>query len=317
MLPGSRNKKAAGHGLRPPWKERTLRLRARLLGAVREFFTARGYLEVETPILVSAPVPEPHIEFIETSLGVLQPSPEVYMKRLLSAGHPRIFQIARCFRDHERGDRHLPEFTLLEWYRAGTDYWGLMEECEDLVRTVAGRLGVGPALTYLGKAVNLEPPWRRMTVAGAFDRYAPMSLEEALSSGRFDELLVAHVEPGLGMPGPVFLHDYPASMASLSRLRAHDPGVCERVELYMGGMEIANGFSELTDPSEQFRRFQRDVEERNRLGRKAFRIPEAFLDAVKHMPAAAGMALGIDRLVMVLADCRRIDDVVAFTPEDG
>ncbi len=317
MSRGLRNKTGDGSDGPPAWKGRALRLRAGMLSAVREYFSGRGYLEVETPVLVSVPIPEPHIEFLETTLGILQPSPEVYMKRLLASGHGRIFQIARCFRDNERGDRHLPEFTMLEWYRAGADYRGLMEECEDLVRAVALRLGMGSGLTYLGNRINLEPPWQRMTVAGAFERFSPESLEEALSSGRFEDALVAHVEPSLGISGPVFLHDYPASMASLSRLRVHSPDVCERVELYMGGLEVANGFSELTDPHEQLRRFQRDMEERKRLGRKAFRIPRTFLEAVAHMPAAAGMALGVDRLAMVLADCRRIDDVVAFTPEDG
>ncbi len=317
MSRGLRNKEDDGSDLTPAWKESVLRLRAGLLAAVREYFVGRGYLEVETPILVSAPIPEPHIDFIETKLGILQPSPEVYMKRLLASGHPRIFQIARCFRGNERGDRHLPEFTLLEWYRAGTDYRGLMEECEDLVQAVAKRLDLGPRLRFRGNVIHLESPWHRMTVGAAFERFSPGSLDEVLSSGRFEEVLIARVEPGLGIPVPVFLQDYPASMASLSRLGAHDPGVCERVELYMGGMEIANGFSELTDSEEQLRRFQRDTEERNRLGRKAFRMPEAFLKAVERMPSSAGMALGIDRLLMVLADRRKIDEVVAFTPEDG
>lgn len=293
-------------------------MRARLLGAVRRYFASRDYLEVETPIMVSAPIPEPHIQFIETSTGVLQPSPEVYMKRLLAAGHHRIFQVARCFRNCERGERHLPEFTLLEWYRAGTDYHGLMGECEDLLINVVGRLDLGPALTYLGNRVNLAPPWKKMTVAAAFERYSPEPLEDALSSERFDEILVTHVEPRLGMPKPVFLHDYPSPMACLSRLCAHDSEVCERVELYMGGMEIANGFSELGDPDEQLRRFHQDLEERKRFGRKAFPIPErAFLRAVRRMPEAAGMAMGLDRLVMLLSDSKRIDDVVAFTPEEG
>lgn len=316
MSLGSRTNKGETRRGRPDWKGRTLRLRARLLSAVREYFVDRGYLEIETPILVSAPIPEPHIEFIETALGVLQPSPEVYMKRLLASGHPRIFQVARCFRGHERGDRHLPEFTMLEWYRAGADYRGLMEECEDLILAVSRRLDMGPALAYLGNEIHLDAPWQRITVAGAFESHAPESLEEALSSERFDETLVTYVEPRLGISSPVFLYDYPASMASLSRLRPRDPGVCERVELYIGGMEIANGFSELTDPQEQLRRFQRDIEERKRLGRKVFQTPRAFLAALETMPAAAGMALGVDRLAMIFADCRRIDDVVAFTPEE-
>ncbi|MCF8062640.1 MAG: EF-P lysine aminoacylase GenX [Deltaproteobacteria bacterium] len=287
-----------------------------MLAAIRGFFFERGYLEVETPHLVPAPIPEAHIRFIETAHGVLHPSPELYMKRLLAAGHPRIFQIAHCFRDRERGDRHLREFTLLEWYCAGTDYRGLMETCEVMIRTAARDLG-SSSIRYQGREIDLEGPWDRITVAEAFDRHAPEPLERAMPAGRFEEDLVVHVEPRLGTPRPTFLHDYPASMASLARLKPDAPEVCERVELYLGGLEIANGFSELTDPEEQRQRFERDVEERKRLGRRTFSIPEAFLEALGRMPDAAGMALGIDRLAMILTDSARIDDVVAFTPEDG
>jgi elongation factor P--(R)-beta-lysine ligase len=318
MSQGSRIRDAAsGPSGGGAGREGALRLRAGLLGAVRGYFTERGYLEVETPVIVPRPIPEPHIDYIEASYGVLQPSPEVYMKRLLAEGHSRIFQVARCFRGGERGDRHLPEFTLLEWYRSGATYLDLMEECEGLIRFAAGCLGRGPVLDYLGRVVDLRLPWRRMTVAQAFLRHSPETLEEVLLTGRFEEVLVSRVEPVLGTPCPVFLHDYPASMASLSRFKADDPSLCERVELYMGGLEIANGFSELTDPGEQLRRFRVDSEARRKSGRKVYRAPEAFLKAVKSLPASAGMALGIDRLVMVLAGCESIDEVVAFTPEDG
>ncbi len=316
MSPASKNSRAACGRGPDGRKSKNLRLRARMLAAVRGFFADHGYLEVETPCMAFAPIPEPHIDFVETSRGVLLPSPEVYMKRLLAEGHSRIFQIARCFRDGERGDRHLPEFTMLEWYRTGTDYRGLMEECEALVRSVAVSLGIGRVHTFQGQEIDLGAPWQRITVTEAFDRYAPDPLDAALASGKFEELLVIHVEPRLGAPVPTFLHDYPASMASLSKLRAGEPGVCERFELYLGGLEIANGFSELTDPDEQRVRFEGDVEVRKVLGRKPFPMPEAFLEAVGRMPDAAGMALGIDRLAMVLADCARIDHVVAFTPED-
>jgi len=289
-----------------------------MLAAVRGFFSERGYLEVETPHLLPVPIPEAHIQFVETARGaVLHPSPELYMKRLLAAGHPRIFQVARCFRGAERGDRHLREFTLLEWYCAGADYRGLMETCEAMIGSAARELGLGRRIRYQGREIDLEAPWERITVAEAFDRHAPEPLEEAISNGRFEEDLVVHLEPRLGAPRPVFLTDYPASMASLARRRRDAPEVCERVELYLGGLEIANGFTELTDPEEQRRRFERDLEERERLGRRTFPLPEVFLEALDRMPEAAGMALGIDRLAMVLTDSARIDDVVAFTPEDG
>ena len=318
MSPASRSKGSTTRGdPAGDRKGRNLRLRARILAAVRGFFFEQGYLEVETPHLLATPLPESHIRFVQTERGVLHPSPELYMKRLLAAGHPRIFQIARCFRDRERGDRHLREFTLLEWYCAGSDYRGLMETCEAMIRFAARAVDRASPMRYQGREIDLEGAWERITVAGAFERYAPEPLEEAISHGRFEEDLVVHVEPRLGAPRPVFLHDYPASMASLARLSPAAPEVSERVELYLGGLEIANGFSELTDPEEQRRRFERDLEERARLGRRTFPVPEVFLEALDRMPEAAGMALGIDRLAMVLTDSARIDDVVAFTPEDG
>lgn len=314
MSPGSRNK-TNKRGVDIAAKQRNLRLRAHMLRAVRRFFCDRGYLEVETPHILSAPIPEPHIAYVKTPLGVLHPSPEVYMKRLLAGGYDRIFQISRCFRAGERGDRHLPEFTLLEWYGAGMDYFGLMAVCEGLIRFVAKELDLGSSLVYQGKEIRLDAPWDRATVRKVFGRYASVSLEAALASGRFDEILVGEIEPQLGHPRPTFLHDYPSSMASLARLRAEDDAVCERVELYLAGLEIANGFSELTDPEEQRRRFERDQAARKRSGAPVFPLPDAFLRALSRMPAAAGIALGLDRLAMVLADQARIDDVVAFVPE--
>lgn len=316
MSPGSRNNHLPPGNLSAV-KQRNLRLRARMTAAVRGFFADRGYLEVETPILLPAPVPEPHIHFMETSCGVLQPSPEVYMKRLLASGYPRIFQTARCFRDLERGDRHLREFTLLEWYAAGADYRDLMDTCEAMVGFTAREMGFGDTLSYQGRKIDLSVPWERITVAHAFDLYAPHSLKESMTAGRFEEDLVSCVEPRLGATRPTFLHDYPASMASLSRRCPGSPDVCERVELYLGGLEIANGFSELTDPVEQRRRFERDRAELKKRGCRDHPLPEALLEALNRMPDAAGMALGMDRLAMVFADCDRIDQVVAFTPEDG
>jgi len=314
MSPGSRDR-SADSGVNSETKQQNLRLRAKMMRAVRRFFDDRGYMEVETPHILSAPIPEPHISYIETPRGVLHPSPELYMKQLLASGYERIYQISRCFRAGERGDRHLPEFTLLEWYCTGTDYRGLIEGCEAMIRSVAGELGFGSTIPFRGREIGLDSPWDRVTVREAFGRYASVSLDAALASGRFEEILVGEIEPHLGHPRPMFLHDYPASMASLSRLRADDDSVCERVELYIAGLEIANGFSELNDPKEQRRRFERDLAARERSGEPTFPLPEAFLRALSRMPEAAGIALGLDRLAMVLTDQGRIDDVVAFVPE--
>jgi elongation factor P--(R)-beta-lysine ligase len=293
-----------------------LRQRARFIQALRSFFVERGYLEVDTPIRVPAPAPEAYIVPEPSGDWFLQTSPELCMKRLLAAGAGRIFQICKCFRRAERGSLHLPEFTILEWYRAGIDYRELMAECEELFLVLALELTGGDRLETAAGAVSLAPPWERLTVAEAFARHAPLSAAEALARDRFDELLVTHVEPRLGRGKPTFLHDYPAALGALARLRPDDPAVAERFEIYVAGLELANGFSELTDPAEQRQRF---AAERRRIeadGRRPGPLPEKFLAALGDMPAAAGIALGVDRLAMLLAGADTIDQVVAFTPEE-
>lgn len=290
---------------------RLLHERAALIQATRSFFIRQGFLEVETPIRIPAPAPEAHIEPEAAGEWFLQTSPELAMKRLLAAGLTHIFQICKCFRRHERGDRHLPEMTLLEWYRAEADYRDLMRDCEGLLTALAP----SGQLVVQGRVIDLTPPWPRLSLAEAFSRFASISLERALAEERFEETLVAEVEPHLGLDTPLFLCDYPASMASLARLHPDNPDLAQRFELYVHGMELANGFSELTDAHEQRRRF---VEERQRirgLGREPAPLPEPFLADLERMPPAAGIALGVDRLVMVLTGARRIDQVVAFTPE--
>jgi lysyl-tRNA synthetase class 2 len=297
-------------------KEPTLWLRARVLQAIRHFFTERNYLEVETPYLVPAPAPELHIDAIQAGSGFLHTSPELCMKRLLAAGCSRIFQVCKCFRQGERGGRHLPEFTLLEWYRAETDYLGLMAECEDMVGFVLEQLGLSPILEFQGKAVDLQKPWLRFTVQEAFERYASVPLEHALASGRFDEVLAVEIEPHLGFPKPLFLYQYPAALAALSRLAKHPPGAAERFELYAAGVELANAFSELIDPVEQRARFEEELAKRKQNGQTVYPMPEKFLRSLSSMPDSAGIALGVDRLVMLLSNQKEIDSVVTFTPEE-
>ncbi len=292
-----------------------LRLRSRLLQHVREFFISRGYLEIETPQLITAPAPETHIAAIPVGDRYLQTSPELCMKRLLAAGFSRIFQIARCFREGERGDLHLPEFSLLEWYRTGIDYRDLMAECEDFFLFVARRLGLGEEIRYGGTTVDLAAPWERLSVQDAFDRYAAVSLDEALEGDTFDQAMVSEIEPHLGRGKPTFLYDYPASLAALARLKPEDPSLAERFEIYVAGIELANGFSELNDPREQRLRFEKELEQRILMGRPVSPMPERFLKALSKMPEASGIALGVDRLVMILGNAETIDQVVAFTPE--
>jgi lysyl-tRNA synthetase class 2 len=297
-------------------KKPTLRLRAGLVQAIRHFFTERDYLEVETPTLIPAPAPELHIDAIRAGEGFLHTSPELCMKRLLAAGYPKIFLVCKCFRQGERGSRHLPEFTLLEWYRAETDYLGLMEECEEMVAFVLEELGLPARLEFQGRTLDLQRPWDRLTVQEAFERYASTSLERAMESGRFDEILAFEIEPSIGFPKPVFLYPYPSALAALARLSKDAPGYAERFELYVAGVELANAFSELTDPVEQRARFVKELAKRKEQGKTVYPMPEKFLRTLPFMPEAAGIALGVDRLVMLLSNQKEIDSVVSFTPEE-
>jgi lysyl-tRNA synthetase class 2 len=293
-----------------------LQLRAHILQMVRQFFITAQFLEVETPVRISCPAPERHIHVVPSGNGCLQASPEIFMKRLLSAGYPRIFQICKCFRARERGNRHLSEFTLLEWYCTEMNYAGFMDQCEALIQAVASGLGRNNRLVYRGNAVDLTSPWHRISVTDAFHRWAAISPEEALRQDRFDELMVDAIEPNLGVARPAFLYDYPADCGALARRDPDNPTIAQRFELYICGLELCNAFIELTDPVEQRARFEREQSDMRRLGRPGYPLPEKFLAALEDMPESAGNALGLDRLIMLFADTGSIDDVVAFTPEE-
>jgi lysyl-tRNA synthetase class 2 len=234
----------------------------------------------------------------------------------MSAGYPKIFQICKCFRKGERGKKHLSEFTLLEWYRAESDYMALMEECEEMVLSVSRDLGIGQSILYQQYHIDLKGPWERISVKEAFEHYGSMSMEKALAKGCFDEIMVEEIEPHLGLSKPIFLYDYPACFAALAKLSDGAPNFAERFEIYMGGLELANAFSELIDAGEQKIRFEKDQRERERLGKKTYPFPERFLESLSDMPSSAGIALGVDRLAMLFADTARIDDIVSFTPEE-
>lgn len=289
--------------------------RAGILNAIRNFFIQHDYLEVETPIRIPAPAPEAHIDAIPSETWYLHTSPELCMKRLLAAGYEKLFQICKCFRKNERGNRHLPEMTLLEWYSAHQDYYQMMNQCEALITFVVNTLYRSSTITYQKKSIDLTRPWPKLSVAQAFDRYAQCPAEVALKKGRFDEVMALQIEPHLGWEQPIFLHDYPSACGALARLKSDNTDVAERFELYIGGLELCNGFSELTDPVEQRQRFEAETEIRRKAGKATYPLPESFLDALAHMPEATGNALGVDRLVMLLTDTQCIDDVVAFTPE--
>ncbi|NTW06322.1 MAG: EF-P lysine aminoacylase GenX [Syntrophaceae bacterium] len=286
-----------------------------MISNIRLFFINNNFLEVETPVRIPAPAPEEHIEALPSGSWFLQTSPELCMKRLLAAGFPQIFQFCKCFRAEERGRLHLPEFTMLEWYVAGFDYQQLMSQCEKMIIDVANHLGFTGGLACKNRRINLAPPWERITVREAFEKYAPVTLDKALEQDRFDEILVEYIEPKLGMDKPSFLYDYPAPLGALARLKQSDPSVAERFELYIGGLELANGFSELTDADEQRHRFLEAQKLREQKNYAAYPMPDKFLSALDCLPMSAGIALGVDRLAMIFAGAANIDDVVCFPPE--
>jgi lysyl-tRNA synthetase class 2 len=297
-------------------RKKALQQRARILQGIRQFLIGKGYLEIETPHRIPTPAPESHIDAISSGPWFLHTSPELCMKRMTAAGYEKIFQICRCWRERERGSRHLPEFTLLEWYRAGGDYLSLMGECEALIRSVAAAIGLGQKIIFRGREIELSEPWQKISVKEVFHGYAKTSMIEALEGDLFDEIMVQDIEPKLGVGKPTFIYDYPAERGALARLKQEDPTVAERFELYIGGLELANGFSELVDSEEQRRRFHLENKNRQSVGKRIYSMPDRFLAELDHMPPTAGIALGVDRLVMILLDAETIDEVVTFTPEE-
>jgi lysyl-tRNA synthetase class 2 len=244
----------------------------------------------------------------------LHTSPEYQMKRLLTLGLPGIYQLGKAFRRGERGRLHEPEFTMLEWYRSYSDAEQMMRDTEQLVAAVARELTGGTELPGVEGAVDVTPPWDRITVQEAFQRYAGIELASVLSDEEeFYQVLADSIEPKLGRKRAVFLTDYPAPMASLARLSPIDPHFAERFEAYLDGIELCNGFSELVDPAEQRRRFERDQETREKLDRAVYPVDERFLAALQEgIPPSGGNALGFDRLLMLLVGAKHIDEVIAL-----
>jgi lysyl-tRNA synthetase class 2 len=299
-----------------------LALRSRALRAIREWFWSAGFAEVETPVRVAAPAPEVHIDALPAGDAWLRTSPELEMKRLLAAGAGRIFQIGPCFRAGERGRRHNPEFTLLEWYRSPGDADAVLRDCEELLRHVVRQAGRG-TLARNGRTIDLSAPWPRLAVRQAFRDFAGWDPVAAYDADRFDLDLVNKVEPSLPADRPCVLTGYPAAAAALARLKPdgeteerkgveRDP-IADRWELYIGGLELANAYGELTDAAEQRRRFAAWREQRRRAGRPDYPPAEAFLAALEAgMPPCGGIALGVDRLVMLLAGAETIAGVRPF-----
>lgn len=297
-----------------------LQQRSRLLQAVRSFFYSREYLEADTPLRLPVLIPEPHIIPFASEEWFLHTSPEICMKRLLAAGNKRLFQVSHCFRKEEVGRLHQSEFTLLEWYHAGWSYVELMRECETLVQDIVRRVqpisGVsGETILREDRSVSLASPWEYLSVREAFEQYADMHALKAIEENMFEELLVTKIEPHLGWNKPTFLYDYPVELGSLARRKKNDPSLVERFELYIAGIELVNGFSELVDSDEQRERFGRDCSHIEEMGRRTV-MPEKFLASLEHMEKTAGAAMGLDRLFMLLIGTDSIDEVVCLNTED-
>lgn len=285
-----------------------LEKRSRLLTAIRQFFLSGGFTEVETPVRLIAPALEMHIDAIPSGHLFLRTSPELHMKRLLAEGIAPIYQMGPCFRADEHGDWHRTEFTLLEWYRLHADYKDILTDTENLIRSVALELG--------SAKVDVQEPWVRMTVSQAYRRFAGWDPVGDFEPDRFDGDMVNKIEPALPPDRVVVLMDYPAEVAALARRSPSDPRIAERWELYMGGLEIANAFSELTDAREQRLRFEQCALQRARHGADVYPMDKAFLACLEAgLPDCAGIALGVDRLLMALTGVRSIEEVQAFGNE--
>jgi elongation factor P--(R)-beta-lysine ligase len=312
-----------------------LRFRSQLLREVRNFFFNNGFWEVETPIRVPSPGVETHLTAVESGDYFLSPSPEFQMKRLIAGGSGSIFQITKSFRAHEKGQKHNPEFTMLEWYSVDASSEDLMKEVEGLISHLIEKFGPPPVGTSLFNSL-LKPPYKRITMAQAFSKFAKienyrdsgaklyekvgfsdrirenLSWEEAFFD-IFDEIIV----PALSSIGPCFLTQWPVEFASLSRPNPNDPSVADRFEFFAQDLELANGFYELIDYEVQKQRSLEESHWRQENNKPAYPMDEKFLDSIKEgLPVTSGIALGIDRLVMLFWGTKNISDVLTFPVDE-
>ena len=333
----------ARHADRKPF----LMARSAIMRALRAWFDEQGFAETETNILQISPGNETHLHAPRTeltgsdgarSIRYLRTSPEFAAKKLLAAGEDKIYEFARVFRDRERGDLHLPEFTMLEWYRANSGYDALMADTIVIIAHAAQATGIGE-FSFRGRRTDPFAEPELLTVAAAFERFAGIDLLATIADGigdraklaeaardrvriaaddtwsdLFSKILVEHVEPKLGQGRLTVLFEYPAPEAALARATASDPRVAERFEVYACGVELANGFGELTDAAEQRQRFAAAMDEKQRRYGERYPLDEDFLAAVAKMPEASGVALGFDRLVMLASGAPRVDQVVWMPP---
>jgi lysyl-tRNA synthetase class 2 len=315
-----------------------LEARSRSLSAIRRWFESEGFLEVDTPARVRAPGQEVHLDAIASTDRWLVTSPEYAMKRLCGAGYERIVSIGKCWRSGERGPHHEPEFTMIEWYRAGAPLDQIAADCEALVRIAAVAVGAGQGA--VSPADRFREPFARTTVRQLLRVHAGVDVhgdenrsqlaDKAHAAGVaigsrgdaaawddiFFQIWLDRVEPHLAAAGPLFVFDWPTPLGALARRHADNPHLVERFELYADGLELANAFGELTDPVEQRARFQAETGARQARGAATYPIDEALLTAIGHMPPTAGVALGFDRLMMLVLGASSIRDVMAFADDE-
>jgi len=330
-----------------PKLQKNIAAKAVILSAIREFFHREGFLGVDTPTMVISPDPSPFNEVFEVrsfkgEKYYLTPSPEFFIKKLLSAGLKNVYQITKAYRDMQENDLvHLREFTILEWYRTGGTYLDLMEDCENLINYIyqyitveTGHAWSLQTIEYQGTRINITAPWHKLSCEEAFKKYAKIDLRKFLSfeiakkicrqhgyqvneknswEELYHQIFLNEVEPNFPKDRPFFLYDYPAPLAALSKIKKDDSDFAERVELYIGGLELANGYSELTDSREQEKRLKANIETRKEKKMRVFDYDQQFVEALKSgFPQTAGIALGIDRLIMLFCNSADIHDITPF-----
>ncbi|MFA4831329.1 MAG: EF-P lysine aminoacylase EpmA [Patescibacteria group bacterium] len=318
--------------------KKNFELRFNIIRAIREFFWQNNFFEVETPQIVRLPGQEPHLSPMPIDIhdetkkkrrGYLHTSPEYAMKKMLAVGFENIFSICKCFRDYESfGGLHNPEFTMIEWYRANVDFWKIMDDIDLLLGQIVSGLKRDRSAQVANfekcERTHMRDLWKKYAKADLDKYLEPASLrqlciDKGYNAGEnenyedlFYRIFLNEIESHLGRENPQIVHHYPARMAALSKISDQEPKYAERFELYINGIELANAFSELTDPVEQLRRLEEEKRQREKAGKDVYDIDEEFIGALALMPPSAGIALGIDRLVQVFAGCKNIDDVLVL-----
>lgn len=335
-----------------PRLQEIYRIRFRTIKMIREFFWSQGYYETDTPVAIRYPGQEPYLNPISIKLHdpdgqeqkfYLQTSPEFAMKKLLAAGFDKIFQICKCFRDYEEfGGLHNTEFTMVEWYRAPGQLEEIEQDTEKLFRTIAKELG-RQIISYKGHKIDLMSQWEKVSLKELWKKYSGVDLDNYLQTACMRELtkkkgykvmfndsfedlfykiFLNEIEPNLGWPRPIFVYDYPAKMCSLSRRCEDNPKYAERFELYIGGLELANAFGELTEANEQQKKLEADRQKRKQLGKETYPVDPEFIQAlhsgiatglsveIPRNGTAAGIAIGVDRMVLLLSEANDINEVI-------